>query len=328
MPTNLPPEYFEVEERYRAASTVPEKIEALQDLISTIPKHKGTDKLRADLRRKLSKLKESSKGRKGVARHESAFSIDREGAGQVVVIGHANVGKSALVRALTNAEPEVAEYPFSTRKPTPGMMMVEDVQIQLIDTPPLNRDFVEPELMDLIRRSDMILLLVDLRADPFLQLEESAALLESHRIIAEHRRGDHVSDPRYTFIPTLVVATKCDDERCDENYEIFTALLDELWPLLSVSAESGRGLDQLRNRVFQTLNIIRIYSKAPGKEPDLSAPFVMKAGSTVEEFAAKVHQDFVQNLSAAKVWGSSEFDGQLVSRDYVLHDGDVVELRM
>lgn len=328
MPTNLPPEYHEVDERYRAATTVPEKIEALQDLISTIPKHKGTDKLRADLRRKLSKLKESTTGRKGAARHESAYSIDREGARQVVVIGNANVGKSALVRALTNAEPEVAAYPFSTRKPTPGMMLAEDVQIQLIDTPPLNRDFVEPELLDLIRRSDMILLLVDLRADPFSQLEESAALLESHHIVPEHRRGEANWDPRTTFIPTLVVATKCDDERCDENYEIFIALLEEEWPLLPLSSESRRGLEDLRRRVFQSLDIIRIYSQAPGKEPDLSAPFVMKAGSTVEEFAAQVHQDFVQNLSAARVWGSSDFDGQLVSRDYVLHDGDVVELRM
>jgi ribosome-interacting GTPase 1 len=201
MPTNLPPEYFEVEERYRAASTVPEKIEALQDLLSTIPKHKGTDRLRADLRRKLSKLKEGARGRKGAARHESAYSIDREGAGQVVVIGHANVGKSALVRALTNAEPEVAEYPFSTRKPTPGMMQVEDVQVQLIDTPPLNRDFVESEMMDLIRRSDMILLLVDLHADPFLQLEESAALLERYHIIPRHRRDEDV-DGGSVIIPT------------------------------------------------------------------------------------------------------------------------------
>lgn len=327
MPTNLPPEYFEVEERYRAASTVPEKIEALQDLLSTIPKHKGTDRLRADLRRKLSKLKEGAGGRKGAARHESLYSIDREGAGQVVVIGHANVGKSALVRALTNAQPEVAEYPFSTRKPTPGMMQVEDVQIQLIDTPPLNRDFVESEMMDLIRRSDMILLLVDLHADPFLQLEESAALLERHHIIPRHRR-DRDADDRSIVIPTLVVATKCDDERCDENYEIFMELLEERWPLLSISAQTGRGLDELRKAVFRALDIIRIYSKAPGKEPDLSAPFVMKAGSTVEEFAAKVHQDFVQNLSAARVWGSSDFDGQLVSRDYALRDGDVVELRM
>ncbi len=327
MPTNLPPEYFEVEERYRAASTVPEKIEALQDLLSTIPKHKGTDRLRADLRRKLSKLKEGAGGRKGAARHESLYSIDREGAGQVVVIGHANVGKSALVRALTNAQPEVAEYPFSTRKPTPGMMQVEDVQIQLIDTPPLNRDFVESEMMDLIRRSDIILLLVDLHADPFLQLEESAALLERHHIIPRHRR-DRDADDRSIVIPTLVVATKCDDERCDENYEIFMELLEERWPLLSISAQTGRGLDELRKAVFRALDIIRIYSKAPGKEPDLSAPFVMKAGSTVEEFAAKVHQDFVQNLSAARVWGSSDFDGQLVSRDYALRDGDVVELRM
>jgi ribosome-interacting GTPase 1 len=327
MPTNLPPEYYDADERYRAARTTEEKIETLQALISTIPKHKGTDKLRADLRRKLSKLKEGAKGRKGAARHESAFSIEREGAGTVVVIGHANVGKSALVRALTNAEPEVAAYPFSTWTPTPGMMQVEDVQIQLIDTPPLNREFVEPEMMDLIRRADMILLMVDLHADPFEQLEESMALLERHRIFPQHRLDGEQPDPRAAVVPLLVLANKCDDESCDENLEIFTQLLEEDPPILAVSAESGRGLEALRLRVFQELNIVRVYSKVPGKEPDLSAPFVMKSGGTVEDFAAKVHQDFLKNLSAAKVWGSSDFDGQMVSRDYVLHDGDVVELR-
>lgn len=327
MPTNLPPEYYEADERYRGARTPAEKIETLQALISTIPKHKGTDKLRADLRRKLSKLREGAKGRKGAARHESVFSIEREGAGTVVVIGHANVGKSALVQALTNAEPEVAAYPFSTWTPTPGMMQVEDVQIQLIDTPPLNRDFVEPEMMDLIRRADMILLLVDLHADPFAQLEESMALLERYRIFPQHRLDGDEPDPRATVVSLLVLANKCDDESCDENLEIFTQLLEEDWPILAVSAETGRGLDTLRRRVFQELDIIRVYSKVPGKEPDLASPFVMKAGGTVQDFAAKVHQDFLKNLSAAKVWGSSDFDGQMVSRDYVLQDGDVVELR-
>ena len=163
MPANLPPEYFAVEKRYRAARTPEEKIACLEELFGTIPKHKGTDRLRADLRKKIAKLKAASQTRKGVSKQVSAFHIDREGVGQVVVVGPANVGKSALVAALTNATPEVADYPFTTWTPTPGMMPVEDIQVQLIDTPPLNRDFVEPELMNLIRRSDLILLVVDAR---------------------------------------------------------------------------------------------------------------------------------------------------------------------
>ena len=111
MPTNLPPEYYEAEKRYRAAQSPPEKAACLEVLISTIPKHKGTDKLRADLRRRLSKLKSAAQSKKGAGKHESVFHIDKEGAGMVVVIGPPNVGKSALVDVLTNASPQVADFP-------------------------------------------------------------------------------------------------------------------------------------------------------------------------------------------------------------------------
>src|SRR5512136_1570098 len=136
MPTNLPPECAELEARYRAATSTEDKIDALEELLAAIPKHKGTDHLRADLRSRLAKLKDSSQGRRGAAHAASPFRIEREGAGQVAVIGSPNTGKSALVAALTNASPEVAAYPFTTRAPTPGMMLAEEVQIQLVDTPP------------------------------------------------------------------------------------------------------------------------------------------------------------------------------------------------
>jgi len=141
MPANLPPEYFDAEKRYRAAKMPAEKIACIEELLSIIPKHKGTDKLRADLRRRLSKHKTALQVKKGTGKRTSAFCIDREGAGQVIVIGLANVGKSALVGALTNACPEVAAFPHTTWKPTPGMLPVENIQIQLVDTPPLNRDY-------------------------------------------------------------------------------------------------------------------------------------------------------------------------------------------
>jgi len=183
MPTNLPPQYYDVEKKYRAATTPEEKTAALEEMLSTIPKHKGTDKLRADLRRKLSKLRDVSQARTSVGKRLTAYHIDREGAGQVVVIGPANTGKSSLVAACTNAEPEVAEYPYTTWDPTPGMMPFENIQIQLVDTPPLNRSFVESELLDLIRKSDLILLVVDLQTDPVQQLEDTIAFLQKHRIV-------------------------------------------------------------------------------------------------------------------------------------------------
>jgi small GTP-binding protein len=328
MPTNLPPEYYKVEERYRAAESDTEKAACLEEMLSTIPKHKGTDKLRADLRRKLSKLKAASQAKKKVGKHTSAFSIDCEGAGQVVVIGHANVGKSALVAALTNAEPEVAEVPFTTWQPMPGMMPVDNVQIQLIDTPPLNRDFIEPEFMDMIRRADLILLMVDLQAEPITQLETSIAMLEDHRILPAHRDEEYLDEQRLTFIPLIVLVNKVDDESLDEDFQVFRELLEQEWFMIPISIKTPRNIDGLKWCVYEKLNIIRVYSKAPGKEPDLSAPFVLEEGETVEGFARKVHQDFYENLKAARIWGTGVYDGQMVGRDHVLQDGDVVELRI
>jgi len=329
MPTNLPPEHFEVERRYRAATSPAEKIACLQELLSIIPKHKGTDKLRADMRRRLSKLKTSPQTRKSASKRESAFHIDKEGAGQVVVAGPTNVGKSALVARLTNATPKVATSPYTTWTPTPGMMRMENIQIQLIDTPPLDRNFVEPELPSLIRKSDLILLVVDLQTDPVQQVEDTIALLQEHRIVPRRLKDRYTEGQRLTFIPLLVLANKNDDESTDENFEIFRELLEDDWPLLPVSAATGRHLERLKQVVFEQLEIIRVYSKPPGKEADPSAPFVLKKGSTVAEFAGKVHQDFFTKLKAARVWGSAAvYNGQMVRRDHVLHDGDVVELRI
>ncbi len=329
MPTNLPPEAAEIERRYRAAaSSVAEKIACLEELLSTIPKHKGTDKLRADYRRRLSKLKSASKTQKGATRHHSTFLINKEGAGQVVVVGPPNVGKSALVAALTNASPEVAKSPYTTWKATPGMMLVENVQIQLIDTPPLTREFVEPELLDLIRRSDVILLVVDLQTDPVKQLEDTVALLQENRIVPSHLKDSYGGPHPAFFKPLLVLANKYDDEESNEIFEIFCELLEGDWPSLCVSAMTKRNLERLKWDVFERLDIMRIYSQPPGKEPDRDAPFVLKKGSTVVEFAEKVHRDFYDQLKAARVWGSAVYDGQLVKRDHILRDGDVVELRI
>jgi ribosome-interacting GTPase 1 len=328
MPANLPPEYLEAEKRYRAAKNPTEKLACLEDMLTLLPKHKGTDKLRAALRKRVSKFKAATQAKRGAGKRESAFQIDREGAGQVVVVGAANVGKSALVARLTNANPEVANFPLTTWKPTPGMMPVENIQIQLVDTPPLNRDYVEPELLDLIRRSDLILLVVDLQTDPVEQLEETVNLLKEHRIVPSHLRDQYKEQGLLKFIPFLVLANKNDDENTDENLEIFRELTNSDWPMISVSTITGRNLELLKNILVDKLTIIRVYSKAPGKEPDLTAPFVLKRGSTVEDFAGKVHKDFVDKLKIAKVWGESVFDGQMVQRDYILRDGDVVELHI
>ena len=258
MPANLPPDYFEAEKRYRAAKTPAEKIACLEDMLTIMPKHKGTDKLRADLRKRISKLKVTSQTKKSTGKRESAFRIEREGAGLVALVGPTNVGKSSLVGTLTNANPEVADSPLTTWKPTPGMMPVENIQIQLVDTPPLNRDYMEPDLLVLIRRSDLVLLVVDLQTDPVQQLEDTVSLLEEHRIVSSHLRDKYTEQDILDFIPFLVLANKNDDEKTDENLEIFRELIDEDWPLLPVSANSGRNLEQLRKILVERLKYTRI----------------------------------------------------------------------
>lgn len=328
MPTNLPAEYYEAEERYKAAESPAERIRLLEELISTVPKHKGTDKLRADLRRRLSKLKSSAHKTKGASRHDSVWQFDKEGAGQVVLIGLANVGKSSLVQALTNANPEVSDYPFTTRLPMPGMMLVGGVPIQIIDTPPLDREYLEPELFDLIRWVDVLMIVLDLQTYPEQQLQRTIEILQEHHITPRRAVDLIGKQERTTIKPSIIVANKCDDDELQELFDIFCQLMEEDWSCIPVSAVSGRNLDRLQREILDRLGIMRVYSKPPGKEADLSAPFILKEGSSVEEFAGKVHKDFVNNLKMARVWGSAAFEGQVVGRDYILSDGDVIELRM
>jgi ribosome-interacting GTPase 1 len=328
MPTNLPPDYANAEKRFREAQSPAEKVACLEEMISIVPKHKGTDKLRADLRRQLSRLKgEAQAARKKLGGHASAFNIEREGAGQAMVMGGANSGKSALVRALTNAEPEVSPAPFSTWKPTPGMMAYEDIQIQLVDTPPLDGEYVEQVLFDLARRTDVVLLVVDLQADPLDQLETCLAVLEEHRLVPLQRQEGWQGDPRAVFRPFIVLANKCDDESLDEIYDLFGALCESDCEHLPISAINGRFFDLLKLKIYKRLGVLRVYAKPPGQEPDMERPFVLRQGSTVMDLAGMVHRDFYEKLKAARVWGSSAFDGQMVTRDYVLQDGDIVELR-
>jgi len=327
MPTNLPPDAQEAERRYREAETVEEKVATLEEYISLIPKHKGTDHLRADLRRKLSKLKEAAQTRKKSGKQASPFHIDREGAGQVVIAGMTNVGKSSLVVALTNAEPQVSEAPYTTWEPTPGMMDVDNVPVQLIDTPPLTPEFVDPEMLNLIRRADLLLLVIDLQTYPLQQMEDALAILEENRIVPEQYREQDGDERRLARKPLLIVVNRLDDESLEEDFEVLCELVEGDWPLIPVSALTGRGLDRLKQAVFDKLGIMRVFAKPPGRPPDLTAPFVLPLGSTVEDLAGKVHRDFFYNLKSARVWGSGVHDGQMVGRDHVLHEGDIVELR-
>ncbi len=326
MPANLPPQYFEAEGRYRLAKTVEEKIEALQAMLTIMPKHKGTDRLHGDLRRKLAKLRAELQKKKKTGKRTFSYAVEREGAGQVVLVGPPNVGKSRLVSMASNASPEVAEYPFTTRRPTPGMLRFENIQIQLVDTPPFAADFMEPWLLDIIRRGDLLMLVVDLSRDPLNQAEEIIALL--HKFKIGLMTDEKVQGGGWTYKKALMVGNKRDLPMASEHFKILKELMGDRVPMVAISSKDGHNLDELKIKLYEALNIVRVYTKAPRKRHDPNAPFVLDKGSTIQDLAENIHKDFLQKLRYARVWSSSGVKGLMVQRDYVLQEGDIVELRM
>jgi len=327
MPANLPPQYHEAERKYREASDLDEKIEALEDMLAIIPKHKGTDKLKADLRRRISKHKEQQVQRKGAGKIKTAYSIEKEGAAQVTLIGPPNSGKSSLVTTLTNASPEIAAFPHTTHKPTPGMAVFENIQFQLIDTPPMTREYTDPALIDLLRRTDIIAIVLDITADPLHQLDETISILRENRIYPE---GEPVPKdlPKRPFIKRMMIAVnKVDGTAEVEDYEVFCELSGTRIPSAAVSTRSGMNLHSFLKLIYGLSGMIRVFTKTPGKEPDRNMPFVIPHNSTVEELAGMIHKDFLSRMKYARVWGSA-VHGQMVQRDYVMQDGDVVEIHM
>lgn len=349
MPANLPPEYFEAERRFKQASTPAEKIFALEELIAKIPKHKGTDRLRGDLRRKLSQLKKEAE----VARHSKKggksylYVVQREGAAQVALVGFANSGKSSILASVTNATPVIAEYPISTLTPLPGMMPFEDIQIQLVDLPPVGNESTDGWVSGILRTADALLIVLDLTEDPEVQAELLIEQLGRWNIKilpnpstsqfrlsipnSRLRRGDEATEPRTPVgisIRALLVGNKNDQPSTKESFMRLKEKYSHLCTCISVSALKKENIEELKREIFGISGIIRVYSKPPGKEPDFSTPFTISSGSSVLELAESIHKDFVPNLKFARIWGSARFGGQRVEKSYVLKDRDIVEFHI
>ena len=324
MPANLSPEYLEAERRFKSAKSTEDRIAALEEMFSTIPKHKGTEKMQADIKRRLSKLR-NEQAKKPASRAGLMYRVEKEGAGQVALVGPPNSGTSSLVRHLTHATPEVADYPFTTRAPLPGMMPFEDIQIQLVDLPPVHPDFPESWLYQIIRNADACLLVVDL-GDPDLLEDLETTLGQLANAKVQLGPGPLPEGSGWMGKKTLLVANKLDAAGAAENLEILTELYGARFPLLALSAETGEGLENLRRTLFDLLELVRVYTKAPGKKLELTTPYVVRRGSRLIDLAAHVHHDFLAQLKYARVWGHGKFEGQMVNRDYLLIDKDVVEL--
>lgn len=322
MPANLTPQYLEAERRFRQATTPDEQLEALEAMMATIPKHKGTEHMRADIRRRMAKVRtDAQRSKKAAAKGPTWHHVPREGAGQIVLVGAPNAGKSQLLAGLTNANPVVAPYPFSTRTPLPGMVPYRDINIQLVDLPPIAPETAEPWLFALIRQADAALLVADLADDDLLASMDSVmALATDGRVEFARDRG------REGAVATLLVAAKSDAPDAGVRLDLLREAYGARFEILPVSAETGEGLERLRDELFRMLGVIRVYTKAPGRRADKSVPYVFRRGITVEEVAAVVHKDFAERLKYARVWGSRTYEGQMVQREHVLDDGDVLEL--
>ncbi len=326
MPANLPPQYFEAEKRLRAARTAEDKIMALEEMLAIMPKHKGTDHLKADLRRKIARLSQEAEKRSGAKR--ASMLIEKEGASQVVVIGLPNAGKSQLIASITSASPPVAEYPFTTQTATPGMMEFENIKIQLIDTPPLTEQPVEWWLRNTIIRADAIAIIVDLGNNPLAQMETILTQLAEMRVgIGEIKAGEEDTIILHQK-KALIIANKVDLENTGESYLTLRNRYGEQVSVTAVSVRQGNGLEKLRYEIFKMLNIIRVYTKTPGKKAELDDPIVLTMGSTLEDAAAEVHKDFRAKLKYARIWGSGKHDGVMAKRNHILEDGDIIELHM
>lgn len=327
MPANLPPQYHQAEQRFREARTIPEKIEALEAMLAIIPKHKGTEHLQGDIKRRMAKLRAEAEKKGG--RRGFSMAVEREGAGQVVLVGAPNAGKSSLVSRLTNARPEVADYPFTTRRPVAGMMPYENIQIQLVDLPAISPEYMEPWVPGLVRPADLVLLVADLgRMDMIEQVDAVEGILEGGRITLAGDPGKAPAEAGRSAKKTLLVANKADVSGAADALEILKEFYAGRCPILEVSAREGKGLEELKAAIYGALGILRVYTKPPGKEASLGAPVVLPVGSTVLDFAAAIHKDFASQLKYARIWGKGLYEGQKVQRDFALREGDIVELHI
>jgi len=340
MPTNVTPEYKKAEEAYRKAREPRERLDCLRTMLRTIPKHKGTDHLQADIKTRIKQLTEELAGpRKGGRRSGPSHVVRPEGAAQLCLVGPANAGKSSLHARLTGSHTDIGPYPFTTHLSVPGMLPYEDIHIQLVDLPPVSSDYMESWFINALQPADGVLLVVDI-SDPDC-LEQVPVILErlaEKKVFltaewpglgsAEAEVLDETGDPFRLELPTVLIANKSDLDPDPEEVKILEELLGLRFPTLTMSAKTGDGLDELGAFLFSALEIVRVYTKTPGKPADTDKPFTVRRGGTVLDVARLVHKDVAQGLKFARMWGAEVFDGQQVGPDHLVTDGDLVELHL
>ena len=340
MPTNVSPEYKKAEDAYRNAREPRERLDCLREMLRTIPKHKGTDHLQADIKTRIKQLSEELAGpKKGGRRGGPSLVVRPEGAAQLCLVGPPNAGKSQLHAELTGSHSDVGPYPYTTHLPIPGMLPYEDIHFQLVDLPPVSDDFMEPWFVNALQPADGVLLVIDV-ADPecLEQVPTVINRLAEKKIFlrsgwqgldeAQDPDPEDMDDPFSLVLPAVLIANKSDLDPDPGEVETLEELLGLRYPALTVSAKTGDGLDALGPFLFRALEIVRVYTKTPGKPADNDKPFTVRRGDTVLDVARLVHKDIAENLRFARMWGTEVFDGQQVGPDHIVTDGDLVELHV
>jgi ribosome-interacting GTPase 1 len=388
LPANLTAEAKTKWREAELATNPREKLLAYQDFLSAIPKHKGNERLRAQIKTKIANLKEELLARRGKrSGGQSIWRVEREGAAQVILFGPTKAGRSSLLKSLTNAQVVVADYEFATQRATPGMLPFEDVQLQLVElpAPQVNREGefeIQPEAIDLIRAADGMVLVLDLTADPFDQLRRLISALGKVRISTQrtvsrveivpekgsgeiriatssvqtsctpvqvrellHSYGmknalvriygdvtvDDVEDAIFenvtTYKPSMIIVNKLDLPGAKQAADYFMQQNPASLPTLFTSCLTGQGLKEVGTVAFRALGIIRVYTKEPNATRPSENPFVVHAGTTVQELARSIHTDLANRYRYSRIWGpTSKFAGERVGPDHVLADRDIVEI--
>ncbi len=329
MPANLPPQYYEIERKYKLAKNYEEKIAILQEMLSIMPKHKGTDRLQADLRAKISKLRKASQKKPVAIRKTYTDHIPKEGAAQVILIGPPNTGKSQILANFTNATPQIASYPFTTQKPIVGMMKWENIKIQIVDTPPIINEFLPSYLPAIIGETDLALLVVDLGDDAVLeQVEMVVKKLKEVKVALIGNKLKNDCPEGIICKKTLVLGNKSDTEGSRQRLKILKDLYKDEFSIISISAINLSQQDEVKREIYRALKIIRIYTKIPGKSADLNDPIILEEKSKVINAARAIHKDFAKNLKYAKIWRKDIFDAWKIDKDFLLKEGDILEFHI